>query len=276
MYAYLGTHKHTHIFLIRLVFTWNEICTNAQTGGWNHKWHSFRRLYDYGIGIAYFCSVVHFCTKWNSLYLPPFLLYTLCIRNAKERGEMLNELLSTRHIYTIKQRWTPKPIDYLCIHFVPYTNNDRACVCASIFIIALLQHLALNSSGPSLFPLNSFACVRVRARAHAFSLLYRTKCINLEFYADNRSSTTKIVRRRKCIATEIFECLSVDLRVCMYVNIQQTTNLIMKATKHKFKLVFRAWVLDCVVNKKQHKPKREGNRVGESSKKATRRNSNIN
>lgn len=157
-----------------------------------------------------------------ALALPPFLLYTLCIRNAKERGEMLNELLSTRHIYTIQQRWTPKPIDYLCIHFVPYTNNDRARVCASIFIIALLQHLALNSSGPSLFPLNSFACVR--ARAHAFSLLYRTKCINLEFYADNRSSTTKTVRRRKCIATEIFECLSVDLRVCMYRYVCKYTN----------------------------------------------------
>lgn len=66
--------------------------------------------------------------------------------------------------------------------------------------------------------------MRVRARAHAFSLLYRTKCINLEFYADNRSSTTKTVRRRKCIATEIFECLSVDLRVCMYRYVCKYTN----------------------------------------------------
>lgn len=147
------------------------ICSTAHTGGWIHKWHSFRRLYDYGIDV-YFGSDVHFCTNWNSLFRSHSLSFVpLCIRNAKERGEMLNELLSTRHIYTSNTDGHQSQ-STIYIHFVPYTNSARAYACVHFYhrrfgcclLFNLFYSIALNSSGPSFFPLNSFACVRVRAR----------------------------------------------------------------------------------------------------------------
>lgn len=93
----------------------------------------FRRLYDYGIGIVYLflfgCSFLYEVKLALSL--------SLCIRNAKERGEMLNELLSTRHIYTIKQRWTPKPIDYLYTFRPIYKQRSRLCLCVRPFLSSL-------------------------------------------------------------------------------------------------------------------------------------------
>lgn len=216
MYAYLGTHKHTNIFLIRLVFICRlvvEIINGIHFGDCTIT------ASESLISVRLFIFVR---SETRSTFLPFFC--TLFASEMQKNEAKCWTSCWARAIYTPSNNDGHQSQSTIYVYISSHIQTTIALVCVRPFLSSLFYSIALNSSGPSLFPLNSFACVRVRARAHAFSLLYRTKCINLEFYADNRSSTTKTVRRRKCIATEIFECLSVDLRVCMYRYVCKYTN----------------------------------------------------
>lgn len=174
VYADLDAHTHTHIFLIRLVFDREWFVRDcAVDGGWNHKWHSFRQLYDYGIDIVvHFDLVVHFCTKWNSLVLPSFCFVCLCIRNAKERGELFERVAEHAPCIHLNQQWTQKPIDnFYMYRFGAVYSSHCACVCVHFYHRRFFTASRLIPVDQVSFHLK-LVCMRASARARVRTPLH--------------------------------------------------------------------------------------------------------
>lgn len=188
-------------------FCCRMICT--QTGGWYHKWHPFWRLCAYyGIDV-YFGSFL-FISVRSETRTPPrasplYLRYPSHTTNAKERGENLNELLSTRHIYNTSNNdghhsqsttyeFRPIYTTHNTSHWERMRSRSRSRVCVHFYHhrFGLAAFCSISFTASRLIPVDQVSfhltllhacwCVSGRARLLAFIAYQMYK---FRIYADS-------------------------------------------------------------------------------------------